>query len=292
MSLAAVLCREGGVGRGLDTVRQCIRQLEGLEVAVMAVMVRFVDRLKGCREQISESFTGSSGGLTGSLGNSDLTLPSLPSEYQDARENDLLVNKDYEQLFFITNFLSHIDASTPLIREEELEAAEIRKISLFSQKNKQKPFRKLVPNKEMPVVDHENYLKLFKNVLNKSKAQVNPTTEATAESTRGLSRRSGSHLRSESERRPTTTPFPSSQAYGTPPHSREISPNIALLQEIQRKKASLLRSRNIVETLQSEAMGRRRAKETIMVELEMKMKGVRAEVEARPVEWRRGKRML
>lgn len=263
----------------MSIVQKSLGQLEGLEVAVVPTMHRFLERLKTYEDLKSDNLTGSVGVSIGNLATSDYTLPSLPSEHQETRENaDLLVDKDYEKLFFIANFLPHIDASAPLIRESDLEAAEIRQISLFSQKSKQKSSRKLISCKEFPQIDHENYLKLFQRIISRSKAQVNADSERVIGSAKGLYQHFRPHFRSESERRPASTPFQGSFAYEKPPSNRETSPNRSLLQEIERKKANLQRSRHIVETLEA----RGRARETIMVELQVN----REEVEVRPVQWR------
>jgi len=281
ISLAAALRRTEG-GLGVDIVQKCLGQLAGLEVAVVPTMYRFLERLRTCTDPKNESLDSSVGISVGTVGTSDYSLQSLPSEKQETRESaDLLVDKDYEKLFFIANFLPHIDASAPLIRESDLEVAEIRKISLFSQKSKQKGSRKVTSSQEVPQIDHENYLKLFQNIISRSKAQINADLERVSDSAKGVSKRFRPHLRSESERRPASTPFQGSSAYEKLPSSREIPANISLLQEIERKKATLQRSRHIVETLQAEARGRR-TRETIMVELDMRVKG---EVEVRPVQW-------
>lgn len=269
MSLAAVLVKtEGGSGRGLEIVDQCLRQFDDLEVAAKPIMYRFIDRLRTHREPLSESLNSSLGALAGSLCTPDYTLPSLPSEYLEVE--DLLVNREFESLFFITVFLSHIDRSAPLIREAELEVAETRQISLFGRKHRLKGSRRIVSNQELPSVDHSGYLRLFKNIINKSKAQISSDMEPVSEESKGRSRRFHPK-RSESERRPNSygrqLPFPS------PISSHRISPNVSILKEVERKKASLLRARNVVESMREEALGRRRPKENIMVEFDPGLEG-------------------
>lgn len=67
------------------------------------------------------------------------SLPGLPDAYLEGKpwiEPDFLVDSDYENLFFITVFLSairitHIDPSTPLISSQELETARVHRKSTF-----------------------------------------------------------------------------------------------------------------------------------------------------------------
>lgn len=66
-------------------------------------------------------------------------LPGLPTIYlegQKATESDLLVDSTFENLFFISTFLSairslHTDPSTPLISTQDLEAARLHRKSTF-----------------------------------------------------------------------------------------------------------------------------------------------------------------
>ena len=280
MSMAAVLVKtEGGVGRGLEIVEQCLRQLERLEVAVKPFMYRFIERLKSYREPLNESLNSSLGVLAGSLGTPNYTLPSLPSQFMEI--DDLLVNRDYESLVFITVFLSHIDHTVPLIREAELEVAETRQTSVFARKHRLKGSRRMVSNRELPAVDHSSYLRLFKNIISKSKAQINAEMEPVNEDRKGRSRYFRPKRRSESERRADSISF----AHRLPFPSPRISPNISILKEVQRKKASLMRARQVVDSMQTEARGRRRPKENIMVEFDQGTEG--GEVSLKPVAFAR-----
>lgn len=271
MSLAAVLVKtEGGAGRGLEIVEQCLRQFDDLEVAAKPIMYRFMDRLRTHREPLSESLNSSLGALAGSLSTPDYTLPSLPSEYLEIE--DMLIDKDYETLFFIAVFLSHIDRSAPLIREAELEVAETRQMSIFGRKHRLKGSRRIVSNRELPSVDHNSYLHLFKNIISKSKAQVNADMEPVSENTKGRSRRFRPK-RSESERRTNSISYGHQLPFPSPLSSHRISPNVSILKEVERKKASLQRARNVVEGFRAEALGRRRPKENIMVEFDPGLEG-------------------
>lgn len=67
------------------------------------------------------------------------SLPGLPDAFLEGKpwiEPDLLVDSDFEHLFFITVFLSairiiHTDPSTPLLSSQELETARLHRKSTF-----------------------------------------------------------------------------------------------------------------------------------------------------------------
>ena len=267
MSLSSVLLKtDGSLTRSIDLITTFLTQYTDYDVAVKPLIYRFLDRLRNYKEPLNDSLTSSVGGMTGS-GVPDYSLPSLPSAYLEGRETveieDLLVNREFEKLFFITNFLSHVDSSAPLIRESELESAEIRQISLFSPPKTHISSRK--SKQSLPVIEHTKYLNFFKQIISKSKGRISP--EAVLESSkRGLK----GENRSISERRTASL---TGRRHVTPVGERYVAPNMAILKEVERKKTSLVRVRRRVENWQREAIGRRRPKENIMVEFDPSLQG-------------------
>ena len=297
MSLSAcILKTDGDPSHSIEILDQCLQQLSDLDVEAKPLMYRLMERLGSYKDPLNESVTSSafepiSDGLT----TPDYSLPSLPSEYFERKAanaaghpyikdhfDDVLATKDFESVFFITAFLSHIDPSTPLIRESELELAEARQHSTFLPKNlmKSKGSRVFFPQyKELPVVQRPGYLKLFRNIVNKGKGGVQGM--AGIEKGRGTSFRH--RIRSESvmdrEGRTKSVPLRGRpvifQSYGTPTYrSHRISPSITVLKDLKRRNLSMLRKQHNVESMQIEALSRRKTKQNIMVEFAPESRGL------------------
>lgn len=293
---SSIVTLECDPSQGFEIINECLSQLAHFDIEVKPLMYRLLERLGECEEKPEEEGE-SLGDLRDGLGTPELDIPGLPSEYLERKEllgepRDLLITKEFETLLFITTFLSHIDPSTPLIRENELELAASRHYSVFFPQDKSKsPFKVPSPPHDLPSVPAKGYYHLFKRITVRHPLRANPDTSrphATLPDWEEHSQRAGStHQRADSalysdenvsEARDRSVPSHGRVVYYSPmlvPNNR-VSPNVSILRDLERSKRSMIRARNYLDVMQQEAESRLRMKRNIMVEF--KPKGAAAEV--------------
>jgi len=285
---------ESDPSQGFEIINECLSQFAHFDIEVKPLMYRLLDKLGDCEEKPEEEGE-SLGDLREGLGTPDWDIPGLPREYLEKKElfgeqRDLLITKEFETLLFITAFLSHIDPSTPLIRETELELAATRHYSVFLPQEKSKSPSKLpsVPQ-DLPSLQAKGYYHLFKRITVKQPLKGDFDTSrphATLPDWEENKHRAGStHQRADSalysdsvsEVRDRSVPSRGRMVYYSPTLvPTRIAPNLSVLHDLERSKRSMARARNYLETMQQEAESRLRTKRNLMVEFAPK--GTAAEV--------------
>lgn len=273
---------ENDPSQGFEIINECLSQFAHFDIEVKPLMYRLLEKLGECGEKPEEEGE-SLGDLREGLGTPNWDIPGLPREYLEKKElfgeqRDLLVTKEFETLLFITAFLSHIDPSTPLIREAELELATSRHYSVFfPQEGSKSPIK--APSQDLPSLQAKGYYHLFKRVTGKQPLRGNPDTtrphatlpdwEENRHRADSTHQRADSALYSDSvsEVRDRSVPSRGRVVYYSPilvPN--RIAANVSVLRDLERSKRSMARARNYLETMQQEAESRLRTKRNIMVE--------------------------
>ena len=182
MSAAAVRVKvNGDVAGAQRAVQECISQVELHATTVKPLLEGFISELT----HHIESHTGSRVSTFDSVLDLDSPkagLPEIPSEYfrRKMRSNasildkDWLISHEFEGLFFITVLLPFISVNTPLIRQEELEAAQMKQRRKYENSSSRSSSR-----------DNE-YVKLMASVLSKGSSVTPPlrNISVTARSSR------------------------------------------------------------------------------------------------------------
>ena len=252
-----------------DIIHECISQFNQFDVEVKLLMGQLIQKMQEWEEKTEEKgeFLGD---LRGEIRTPKDEIPKLCREMSGKvrEKQDILVTKEFEMLFFITAFMSHIDPSTPLISEKELESAANRHFSVFSS---EKP-------SELPSVN--KYYRLFKRISgHKSPFRVNYEASRQHETLpdweQGRNRGDNIHHRTDSEhysdvaseRRDRSVPSRNKVVYFSPMLGQgKAAQNVSVLRDLERSKRSLLRARNNLDAMQQEAESRLRTKRNIMVE--------------------------
>lgn len=187
MSAAAVRLKVAGDLSGAQhSLQECIAQLASHETAVKVLLEQFAAEMS----HILESHTGSRVSTFESVLEERVEspkgpLPEIPSEYfrRQMRPNasvadsnrDWLISSEFDALFFITVLLPFISPKTPLIRQEELEAAQLKQRTRYDNESSRSSSR------------DNSYVKLMQSVRSKGNSSVTPPlrhTSATARSSR------------------------------------------------------------------------------------------------------------
>ena len=191
MSAAAVRLKVTGDLPGAQhSIQDCIGQLTSHEAAIRLLLERFAGEMS----HVLESHTGSRVSAFESVLEERIespkgVLPDVPSEYfrRKMRPNgsvtdsnrDFLVSSEFDALFFITVLLPFISPTTPLIRQEELEAAQMKQKTKYENSSSRSSSR------------DNSYVKLMQSVLSKGSTSVTPPLRHASATSRSSREKAG-----------------------------------------------------------------------------------------------------